>query len=108
MNYKKLLPLSALLLFAASCNKSDSLMDNSLPEANKLVAPKGKQGVTDVLMQPLATYSQNNPSLEPFRKMFGDHFKYHATVEPWYYLPEPISTLPIISFAKSQGFYASA
>ena len=84
MNFKKLLPLAALLLFAAGCNKSDSLTDNALPDGSKS-DPHGSNGTNvDITTsrQPLATYSTNDPGLEPLRKMFSDHEKYHATVEP--------------------------
>jgi hypothetical protein len=89
MNFKKLLPIAALLLLAVGCNKSDSLTDNALPEESTTFqqssnTPNDNQ-VTS--RENLASYSQN-PKIAPFREMFGNQFRYHATVEPWHLLPE--------------------
>lgn len=91
MILKKLLPIAALLLFAASCNKSDSLSDNPLVDESTTIQQSPNETHDDQVTSRdnSATYSQN-PNIEPFREMFGNHFNYQATVEPWYYLPEPI------------------
>ncbi len=89
MNFKKLLPFIGLLLFAVSCDKSDSFSDSNLVAESTTNqqddnSPKDGQ-ITS--RGSLATYSQN-PNIAPFREMFGNHFRYHATVEPWHLLPE--------------------